>query len=385
MTFEWIGQVYQRFAPPTAELQPIVTATAPPALRAAPCTLHAHRDASGRCVCDAGYDRDASNRCVPVVPFRCPSGSLQVYNMEGCGGSYYVEVCSSPDHKQVVAGYVSGSQFSRAMQIATGSVPTHWMPRIMVTDDKLAQVVDALGLTAKVIPASQRSYCAPMPVCPPGYDLSAPAQQCFPSAYGAASPAAVEGVPDQLGQVPAHAMSPAHQLRESMRKLWTDHVVWTRLVIVSFAGGLPDLQVAEQRLLRNQDDLGRAVAQYYGAQAGTQLTQLLKTHIMQAVDVLKAAKSGNKAALDAANAAWQKNGDQIADFLSTANPYLDRAATRALMRKHLNTTLAEAAARLKGDWAADAAAYDAVYDHILTMSDAISAAIARQFGLGGAA
>lgn len=182
-----------------------------------------------------------------------------------------------------------------------------------------------------------------------------------------------------LAQVPA--VTSAAELRSAMRKLWTDHVVWTRNVIISFAAGLPDLQFAEQRLLRNQDDIGAAVAQFYGVQAGSRLAALLRQHILQAVDVLGAAKSGNKGALDAANAAWQRNGNDIADFLSAANPYLHRDDARRLLRRHLDTTLAEASARLGGKWADDVAVYDMVYDHILIMSDAISNAIARQFGL----
>ncbi len=191
-----------------------------------------------------------------------------------------------------------------------------------------------------------------------------------------------------LAQVTPQRRSPsrmtASELRAAMRQLWTDHTTWTRNVIISFAAGLPDLQVAEQRLLRNQDDIGNAIRAFSGDQAANQLTALLKQHILQAVDVLKAAKSGDKTALEAANRAWQQNGDQIADLLATATGS-EVGGMRRMMRRHLDTTLAEAAARIKGDWAADVAAYDAVYDHILIMSDVLSSRIARQFHLGGAA
>ena len=61
-----------------------------------------------------------------------------------------------------------------------------------------------------------------------------------------------------------------------MRRLWFEHVQWTRLAIVSFAAGLPDLQPTLARLLRNQRDIGAAIAPYYGARAGKQLTTLLR-------------------------------------------------------------------------------------------------------------
>ena len=45
------------------------------------------------------------------------------------------------------------------------------------------------------------------------------------------------------------------------------------------------------------------------------------------------------------------------------------------MRKHLDQTIAEANARLGGDWAGDVEAYDAIVGHILKVSDTLSAGI----------
>jgi hypothetical protein len=182
---------------------------------------------------------------------------------------------------------------------------------------------------------------------------------------------------------PTHRTAPTAKqaaFHDGMRKLWEDHIAWTCLAIVSFAGGLPDFDATAQRLLRNQADIGNAIKPYYGARAATQLTALLRTHILGAVDLLKAAKSGDPAALAAAKQAWYANGDDIARFLNRANPRNWRLATmRSAMRMHLDQTLAEASARLSGDFAADIAAYDEVHHHILVMADALSAGIMKQF------
>jgi hypothetical protein len=167
---------------------------------------------------------------------------------------------------------------------------------------------------------------------------------------------------------------------DQMRKLWEDHITWTRLAIVSFAGGLPDLQATEQRLLANQDDIGNAVAPFYGQAAGAQLSALLKTHITTAVDILVAAKSGDSAALTKAEKAWYVNANEIADFLSTANPrFLPDDVMRSEMRAHLDETLKEAVDRLHGDFTADIADYEVVHEHILHMADLLSSGIMRQF------
>ncbi|HJU44994.1 MAG TPA: hypothetical protein VJ691_19355 [Vicinamibacterales bacterium] len=168
-------------------------------------------------------------------------------------------------------------------------------------------------------------------------------------------------------------------LKQDMRKLWTDHVSWTRGYVASAIADQPDAKAAADRLMKNQEDIGKAVATYYGAAAGQQLTTLLKEHITIAVDVVKAAKAGDKAAQSQADARWQQNAVQIAEFLSKANPNWPRATLVDMMKMHLSTTTEEVVARLKKDWAADVRAYDAVYDHILKMADALSDGIIKQF------
>ena len=167
---------------------------------------------------------------------------------------------------------------------------------------------------------------------------------------------------------------------DAMRKLWEDHVTWTRLYIVSAVAGLPDAQPAAERLLRNQSDIGDAIKPFYGEAAGDGLTALLRPHILIAADLVKAAKAGDAAAVAAASARWSANADEIADFLSAANPAnWPKATLRAEMHHHLDLTLQEAQARIKGDWAVDIAAYDAVHQHILGMADVLSGGIVRQF------
>jgi hypothetical protein len=167
---------------------------------------------------------------------------------------------------------------------------------------------------------------------------------------------------------------------DEMRALWEAHGSGTRMVIVSFVGNLPNLQAQEQALLRNQVDIGNAVKPYYGRKAGNQVTQLLKEHILGAVTVLVAAKSGDRSQLAQAEAAWSANGRQIADFLHAANPrFLSRTAARRMMRIHLQQVIEQAVDELGGNYAASANAFEPYIRHILDMADMISGGIIRQF------
>ena len=171
--------------------------------------------------------------------------------------------------------------------------------------------------------------------------------------------------------------------RDAMRQSWEDHITWTRLVIVSkvtLPDDLPDLAVTVERLLQNQVDIGDAIEPFYGIAAGDQLTALLTGHIVTAADILAAAKAGDTTTLDAAIAAWYQNGNEIAVFLSTANPrFWPLHEMDHMMREHLDITLVEAVARLEGRYANDVAAYEEVHRQILAMADMLSDGIIQQF------
>ena len=200
----------------------------------------------------------------------------------------------------------------------------------------------------------------------------------------AASP--VLSVPQARPPMPPAAAVPASSpvdraaFQDAMRKLWEDHITWTRLYIVSAAAGLPDTRPTAERLLRNQVDIGNAIKPFYGDAAGERLTALLRPHILIAADLVTAAKAGDTAAVKAASTRWYANANEIADFLSGANPgHWPRETIRGAMHQHLDLTLKEAQARLAADWAADIAAYDAVHEHILQMADVLSKGIIAQF------
>lgn len=182
---------------------------------------------------------------------------------------------------------------------------------------------------------------------------------------------------------PAAAPLTRGAFHDAMRKLWEDHITWTRLHIVSAATGtedLPDLQATTDRLLANQVDIGDAIKPFYGDAAGEQLTSLLKDHILTAAELIADARAGKSADADDAKTRWYDNADQIASFLSQANPDnwpLD--GMQAHMRSHLDLTLAEAVARLEGRYADDVAAYDKVHADILAMADMLSDGIVAQF------
>lgn len=169
------------------------------------------------------------------------------------------------------------------------------------------------------------------------------------------------------------------QLRESMRKLWEDHVTYTAFFYTAAINGGDDAGRLAERLLRNQDDIGNAVKPFYGEAAGNQLAALLRDHILIAADLVKAAKEGNASAQDEATKRWYRNADDISAFLAGANPHWPKKALEEMMHAHLAITIDAVVAKLHKDTAAAIAAYDKGHDHILMMADALADGIVKQF------
>ena len=142
---------------------------------------------------------------------------------------------------------------------------------------------------------------------------------------------------------------------------------------------MPDTTAVAERLLKNQEDIGNAIKPFYGTEAANKLTSLLKGHILGAVELLKAAKAGSTTGAAAAEKKWYENADQIATFLSNANPNWPKEALKNMLDNHLALTKAEAVARLTGNYAADIATYDKVRQEANMMSDALVDGIVKQF------
>jgi len=164
-----------------------------------------------------------------------------------------------------------------------------------------------------------------------------------------------------------------------MRDLWVDHASYTRDYITSSLAGLEDVNVVAERLLKNQDDIGNAVKPFYGEEAGKRLSTLLRNHITIASDVVNAAKEGKSEDLTKNQAAWRANADEIAAFLSAANPNWVKKDLTDMLYVHLDLTTGELVSRLSKNWAADIDNYDKGRAHLMKLADYLTEGVIKQF------
>lgn len=198
-------------------------------------------------------------------------------------------------------------------------------------------------------------------------DDGAPATTPAPasSTTAAAGPADIEA---QIG------------LHNTMRQLWSEHMQWTYATVDAFFHNQEGLQAQLDRLLANQADIGAAIGSFYGQDAGDQLTDLLITHINQAVPVLTAAQAGDTAALETALEDWYANAEEIADFVSAANPEnWPQSATRPMLEGHIDTTVVYATDLLEGDYTSAIEHFDEASHHMMMLADTLAAGMVAQF------
>ena len=115
------------------------------------------------------------------------------------------------------------------------------------------------------------------------------------------------------------------------------------------------------------------------SEGGDKLTGLLKEHIMIAADVVKAAKANQKDQVAEEQRRWSKNGQEIAAFLSGANPKWSKTALEDMFQKHLDLLTGQVVSRLQKDWKTDIEFYDRGHEHMLMFSDALTEGIVQQF------
>lgn len=163
------------------------------------------------------------------------------------------------------------------------------------------------------------------------------------------------------------------------RLLWMEHVNWTRMTIMGIVFGLPDLQVVQERLLRNATDLGNCLRPFYGDKIADRYAALIKEHLVLAAELVTAATKGDATTAAEAEKQWYRNADDIADFLSSINPYLNKEEVRKMFYTHLALTKQEAVYMLQKNYKADIEVFDKIEAQALEMSDMIAGGIVKQF------
>jgi hypothetical protein len=166
----------------------------------------------------------------------------------------------------------------------------------------------------------------------------------------------------------------------ALRDLWVEHIFWIRsYVLAAAAADEARRKVAEQEVLANARALAGSVAPFYGQGAADALLKLLGGHWGAVRDLHAATRANSARDQERAVARLTGNARDIAKFLSGANPYLPEEAVFGLLSGHGGHHITQIRQIDARDYAGEAATWHAMRKHMLTISDAIVDALAKQF------
>jgi len=149
-------------------------------------------------------------------------------------------------------------------------------------------------------------------------------------------------------------------------KVWIDHVVYTRMFIVSSLNNLENLGVVTKRLLRNQDDISYFFKKKYGSHVAELVSKLLKEHIMIANDLVNNIKNKKDYKIDMEK--WKQNAKKIAEALHSLNKSVSINSWYSMMNQHLDLTADELLYNYNKDWLNDLETFDKIKDQAVLMA-----------------
>ena len=74
----------------------------------------------------------------------------------------------------------------------------------------------------------------------------------------------------------------------------TTYIMWTRMLLISIAENLKDLEATQTRLLRNPKDIADVFRPYYGNSVSNEIQRLLTEHLVIGKDLIVALKNKNQ-------------------------------------------------------------------------------------------
>ncbi len=173
--------------------------------------------------------------------------------------------------------------------------------------------------------------------------------------------------------------SDIEELISDFRKLWEQHVIWTRMAIMGIVHDLPETDLILQRLLRNPLDFAAALQPFYGDEVAKNFANLLTEHLTIAAELVRAAKAGNNSEVSDADRRWRQNADEIADFLASINSEWNEEDWNAMLEEHLDLLSENIADVLSGDYEKSIQGFDDIEDQALEMADVMADGIMMQF------
>jgi hypothetical protein len=188
---------------------------------------------------------------------------------------------------------------------------------------------------------------------------------------------AVAMMPDMPRALAMNANPPRPAVQ---RDLWVGHIFWIRNV--SFATLNKNdaaAKTAEQQVFTNARSIAGTIEPFYGAGAKDSFFKLLAGHYGAVKAYLVATADGNATAQATATESITSNAEDIAVFLSKANPYLPKDTLYGVLLAHAAHHIQQILELKDRKYDSEARAWEDMKNHVYQVADATADALAKQF------
>lgn len=169
-------------------------------------------------------------------------------------------------------------------------------------------------------------------------------------------------------------------MRLKKRALWSGHIFWVRNFVLSTNyGDAAAAGVADKMVAANAGELAGSLEPYYGTEAAEEFLGLLTDHYNAIKDYMYAVFGSDGEAREKASASLESNAGAMADFLSGANPYLERDAVLALLTEHVGHHMAQIDMIDEEDFTTEADVWAEMARNANAIADAAGSAIIKHF------
>jgi hypothetical protein len=165
-----------------------------------------------------------------------------------------------------------------------------------------------------------------------------------------------------------------------LRDLWIGHIFWVRAVsVATIEKHDAAATIAEQQAVTNAQSIAATIEPFYGAAAKDTFFKLLAGHYGAVKAYLVATVADDATKQGTATQSLTSNAEEIASFLSKANPFLPKDAVNTLLLAHGGHHIQQIQ-QLKGrKYEAEAHTWEEMKTHIYQIADATADALAKQF------
>ena len=169
-------------------------------------------------------------------------------------------------------------------------------------------------------------------------------------------------------------------LLSNLRRVWAQHVWWSRLYILSIVYDLPYQDLIFNRTLRNSSDFFRFLERFYTPKQLKPIETLFEEYNKTKSTYLYNKVAGNSYAASIYRKRWYEIADQLADLMYQLNPFLPPSRSKPLIYSLIEGTDSQVENMLIGQTEKEIMFFDMIELEAYEFADFIATGMMSHFG-----